>query len=112
MWNWVIGAGRGAEGEGIFRIDAAFDGMAFEHDVLLRRMSSGAAGGDADLLAHDVDAGDRFGDRMLDLQARVHLDEIEAAVLVQEFDGAGAQIAQLGERLGDDAADLVALLRR
>ena len=56
---------------------------------------SGAAGGDADLLAHDVDAGDGFGDRMLHLQAGVHLDEIEAAVFVQEFDGAGAQIAQL-----------------
>ena len=73
--------------------------------------SQRGAGRDADLLAHDVDAGDRFGDRMLDLQAGVHLDEIEVAVFVQEFDGAGAQIAELGERRGDDAADLVALLR-
>ena len=57
-----------------------------------------AAGGDADLFAHDVEAGDGFGDGMLDLQARVHLDEIEPAVLEQEFDRAGAEIADLLER--------------
>jgi hypothetical protein len=51
------------------------------------------AGGDADLLAHQVDAGDGLGDRMLDLQAGVHLDEEELAVLPQELDGADAQIA-------------------
>ena len=83
--------------------------MAFEDDVLLGE-GQRRAGGDADLLAHDVDAGDRFGDRMLDLQAGVHLDEVEVAVLVEEFDGADAQIAELGQRAGDDAADLVALL--
>ena len=77
------GAGRGAEGEGIFRIDAAFDGMAFEHNVLLgegqRRTRS-----NADLLADDVDAGDGFGHRMLHLQAGVHLEEVEVALLVNE----------------------------
>ena len=74
--------------------------------------ASGAARRDADLLAHDVDAGDGLGHRMLDLQPGVHLDEIEVAVLIEEFDGAGAEIAQLGQRAGDDAADLVALRRR
>ena len=90
-------AGRGLEGEGVLRIDAALDGVAVEHDVLLLQFER-AAGGDADLLAHDVDAGDRFGHRMLDLQARVHLDEIEVAVLVKELDRAGAEIAELLER--------------
>ena len=107
----MISAGRRLEGEGVLRIDAAFDGVAGEDDVFLVE-ADGAAGGDADLLAHDVDAGDRFGHRMLDLQARVHLDEIELAVLVQELDGAGAQIAELGERRGDDAADLRRVARR
>ena len=37
------------------------------------------AGGDADLFLDDVDAGDFLGDRMLDLDAGVHLDEIEFA---------------------------------
>src|SRR5471032_2104764 len=102
-------AGRGAEGEGIFRIDAAFDGMALEHDVLLGEAQR-RAGGDADLLAHDVDASDGFADGMFHLQPRVHFNEIEAAIFVEEFNRAGAQIAQSFQGAGADAADLVALL--
>jgi hypothetical protein len=47
---------------------------------------------------------------MLDLEAGVHLDEVELAVLVEELDRAGARIAELGDRVGHDAADPVALL--
>ena len=36
------------------------------------------ARGDGDLLGDEVDAGDRLGDRMLDLDARVHLQEVES----------------------------------
>ena len=45
-----------------------------------------------DLAAHQVDAGHHLGDRVLDLNARVHLDEIErAAVDVDEkLDRAGS----------------------
>ena len=32
---------------------------------------------DADLLANQIDPGNQFRHRMLDLQARVHLEEIE-----------------------------------
>jgi hypothetical protein len=102
------GAGRGLEGERVLRIDPAFDGVAGDHHVFLLELDR-AAGRNADLFAHDVDAGDRFGHRMLDLQARVHLDEIEAAILEEELDRAGAQIAEFGERVGDDLADGVAL---
>ena len=59
------------------------------------------AGGGADLLEDQVDVGDHLGHRMLDLDARVHLDEIELAVLVQELDGADAEIFDLAHRLGD-----------
>jgi hypothetical protein len=48
------------------------------------------AGGDADLLAHQIDAEDRLGHRVFDLQTGVHLDEVELAVLVEELDRAGA----------------------
>jgi hypothetical protein len=48
------------------------------------------AGGNADHLLDQVDAGHKFGDRMLDLQPRIHLEEIERAVLPgDEFDRAG-----------------------
>src|SRR5690242_11399060 len=63
---------------------------------------------DAQLLANEVEAGDHLGDGMLDLKARVHFDEIELAVLVEEFDRADAEIAELLERAGDDAADALA----
>ena len=66
------------------------------------------AGGDADLLEHEVDAGDGLGHRMLDLQARVHLDEVELAVLVEELDRAGAAVLDLAHGLGDRLADLLA----
>ena len=56
------------------------------------------AGGDADLLAHQVDAADHFGHRMLDLQAGVHLDERELAVLVEELQRAGVAVAEFAQR--------------
>ena len=83
----------------------------WKRDVLLRDRQA-AAGGDADLLVHEVDAGDRLGDRMLDLQAGVHLDEVELAVLVEELDGAGAGIAELGDGVGADLADAARAPRR
>jgi hypothetical protein len=54
---------------------------------------------------HDVDAGDQLGHRMLDLDAGVHLDEVELAVLVEELEGAGAAIADLAAGLGAALAD-------
>ncbi len=92
----------------MLRVHPAFDGMAREGNVLLAETQR-HAGGDADLLAHDVDPGDHLGDRMLDLQAGVHLNEIERAVLVEEFDGAGALVAELGHRRDGARADLLAL---
>ena len=66
------------------------------------------AGGDADLLDDEVDVGDHLGHRMLDLDAGIHFDEVELAVLVEEFDGADAEIFDLAHRLGDRFADRVA----
>src|SRR5205085_9177137 len=51
------------------------------------------------LLANQVHVADHFGHRVLDLQPGIHLDEVEFAVLVKEFDGAGAAIAHLGHGL-------------
>ena len=57
---------------------------------------------DPDLPPHQIDAGHHLGDRMLDLQPRVHLEEVEAAVLVeQELDRAGVGVA---DRARDAAA--------
>ena len=48
---------------------------------------------DADLLGDEVEAGDLLGDAVLDLQASVHLEEEEVAVLVQHLDGARVDVA-------------------
>ena len=46
------------------------------------------------LQPHEVETGDAFGDRMLDLDARVHLQEMELAVLgEEELDRPRADIA-------------------
>ena len=83
--------------------------MAVEADVALLDRQ-GRARGDADLLVDEVDAGDHLRHRMLDLDAGVHLDEVELAVLVEELDGAGAAILQVLHRLGADIADALAHL--
>ena len=109
----VIGAdlaGRGREGPGIFGVDPALDRVALELDVLLGDRQRLAIG-NADLLAHQVHAGDRFGNGVFHLQAGVHFDEIELAVFPQEFDRPGPAIAHVGHRLGHDAAHPVALFR-
>ncbi len=83
---------------GIFGIKPRFDRVAGERHLLLRQRQL-LAGGNAELPFDQIEAGDGFGDRMLDLQPRVHFHEPEA-VLFQaaravgdELDGAGADIA-------------------
>ena len=41
------------------------------------RHGSGSPDGDEQLRPHEIDAGDELGDRMLDLQPRVHLEKVE-----------------------------------
>ncbi len=50
--------------------------------------------GDADLRLHDVDAGRALRDRVLDLDARVDLDEVELAGVgvLQELHRAGVEV--------------------
>ena len=79
--------------------DAALDGVAVHVEVALffkpyLRVSDRRSLGYEYLRAHYVDAGDHFGDGVLDLDARVHLDEVVMAVAVdQKLDRAGVHIA-------------------
>jgi hypothetical protein len=97
-------AGAGGEVRQLLGVDPHLDGVAVDPEVFLPELHR-QAGGHADLLAHEVDAEDAFGHRMFDLEAGVHLDEVELAVLVEELDGAGADVADLGHRVGADLAD-------
>ena len=71
-------AGVGSEpGRGVFGGDAALQGGAAQLDVLLQQAEIGQRlpRSNADLRHHEVDIRDFFGHRVLDLDARVHLDE-------------------------------------
>ena len=84
---------------GIFGIDAALDRPAPKLDVGLFDREL-LAGGDADHLLDEIDAGDELGHGMLDLQARIHFEEEEAAILAgDELDRAGEIVIHgFGER--------------
>ena len=71
------------------------------------------ARGDAQLLADEVDARDQLGDRVLDLEAGVQLDEVERAVgREQELERAGVAVAEpLARALGGRLHRLAALRR-
>ena len=57
------------------------------------------AGGDPELVGDEVASGDELGDRVLDLEPRVHLEEGRlAAVVEQELAGPGADVADRAPR--------------
>ena len=67
--------------------------------------------GDSNLRLDDVHAGDHLGDRVLDLNAGIHLDEIERTIFIhQEFDRAGIAVTDLLQGGDHLAAQLFAAL--
>jgi len=81
---------RGQEiAERILGIDPRFYRPTGERHVLLRQRKF-LSGSDPEHLLDQIDACDQLGHGVLDLQPRVHFEEIEALVLAgDEFDGAG-----------------------
>src|SRR5258706_1599349 len=104
-------ARRGHERLGIFGVDAAFDRVTPAHDVALPEREL-LARRDAKLLLHQVDTRDQLGDRMLDLDARVHLDEVELAFLEEKLERPGAAIFDLATRFDRALADAREQARR
>ena len=71
-----------------------------------------SAAGDGDLKLHQVQAGGDLGDRVLDLQPGVDLEEREELLirLVEVLHGAGAAVSGRADEFGRDAAQVVGLL--
>src|ERR1700722_3854116 len=101
---------RGRECARVLRVNAAFNRRAKESHIILHDRER-RAGRNLDLLIDDVNSGDHFGDRMLDLDPCIHLDEEELPVLVQELDRSSADVTQLSHRPGYNSADILALFR-
>jgi hypothetical protein len=92
----------------ILRVDAAFDRVAADLHVVLRPWQA-LAGREPQLRLDQVDAGHDLRDRMLDLDARIHLDEVELAVLEQELERAGAAITDFRAGRGTTLAHRASL---
>src|SRR5207237_6372289 len=100
-------AGRGAIGGkaavigdemvlGVLGGDTALDGHAAGFDLVLlrniqRRLVELVTFADEDLRLDQVDAGDHFGDGVLDLNARIDFDEVKISGInvEEEFHGSG-----------------------
>ena len=77
----------------VLRIDPRLDRPAGKLHIALPQRELLACG-DPDHLLDEIDAGHQLGDRMLDLQAGVHFEEVEALVLLDdELDRAGRVVA-------------------
>ena len=106
-------AGVGPEpGAGVLGRDAALQREAALADAVLRQpqLVQPGALGDEQLGAHEVDVRRLLGDRVLDLDPRVHLDEDVLALLVvdEELHGAGVHVAHVRGELHGVRADAVA----
>ena len=108
-----VPGGRGCRGghevaAAVLGVDPELDRVAADLRVVVPEL---LAGGDAEHLADQVDAGDLLGDAVLDLEAGVDLEEGDGAVLGdQELAGAGADVAGLAQdrlRRLVEAVDLV-----
>ena len=78
---------------GVLGVHARLDRVAVERDVDVERL----ARGDPQLQLDEVEAGDQLGDRVLDLQPRVHLQEEVRRRVVgvgDELDRARADVAR------------------
>ena len=81
--------GRNVRGSSAY--EPHLDSMAVEG----RREVERLAARDAELPLHEVDARDRLGHRVLDLDAAVQLEKVELAAVDDELRGAGRAIADL-----------------
>ena len=82
----------------VFCIDAAFNGVAPELDLFLLQRQRLPCGND-ELLGDQINASHHLGDRMLHLDAGIHLHEVEAtAGIKQKFDRASAFVADAASR--------------
>ena len=102
---------------GVFGGHPALQGVAGEAQVVLFRqalVANARTFADADLRGHQIDAGDHLGDGVLDLDARIDLDEVEAAGvgIHQKFHRSGVAVAHAGAEAQGGCAEALALCLR
>ena len=104
-------AGKWHEREGIFGVDATL--IAWPRNSMSRwRKRSFSPVAMRICSKNDIHTADHLGDRVFDLDARVHLDEVELAVFVEEFERSGAAVVDAPAGLGTAFADAHEVARR
>ena len=87
-------AGGQEPGGDVLGVEPHLDRVPVDRARRATSAGSGSPSATRSCSAHEVEAGDQLGDRVLDLQPGVHLEEAERAVGVEdELDGAGADVA-------------------
>src|SRR3954463_7182865 len=82
--------------------------MTVERDVPLFERQA-LSGGNPDLLLDDIHPGNEFGHRVLDLDARIHLEEKEVALVVEEeLERTGVGVLHRARRIDDGAPEFAA----
>ena len=81
----------------IFGVDPRFDRMPTQLQIALVQGQS-LTGGDPELPFDEVEPGHHLGDRVLDLQPRVHFDKIETVGIGDKLDRTGPDIADRSHR--------------
>ena len=99
--------GRREPARRVLGVDPEFDRVSRDGHVSLG-VAKPLAGSDAQLLAHKIHPGDHLGHGMLDLQPRVHLEEIEHAVAVDELNRARVPVPGLARNARRGLADALA----
>src|SRR5204863_4249074 len=95
----------------IFSIDAAFQSVTAELNIFLA-MRQPLAGRDENLIPDQIDAGDEFRHRVLDLDAGVHFHKIKILSLVhQKLERAYIRIPDVLNSAHYAVADLFAKFR-
>src|SRR5690606_39306786 len=93
--------------EGVLGVDPELEGVAAGANLAQVQL---LAGGYADLPLDEVHAGHHLRDGVLHLEAGVHLEEVEVALLVEEeLDGAGVDVAARPRRSQRGFPDSLAL---
>ena len=64
------------------------------------------------LAFHQIHVSDHFSDRMLHLDTRIHLDEVQAPILIhKKFNRSGVDISDFRESLAQNLSNLIPQLR-
>src|SRR5438128_12476555 len=97
----------------MFSIDAAFDGMTTVHNGPVQHIFHALAGGKQNLTLDQIDIRNHLWDRVLDLNAGIHFDEVKPSILIhEELDSAGVNVADIRQSLTENSPDIFSQFRR